>query len=246
MLTRIVLAFASVLALAFVAPAQGLVQIAFSGSVAPPGGARVEVDVAFVCNEGPNAGSENRIELGMHLAQRTSAAELAQLVERELRRRGAVVAATFDPRSDGPGGVARGSLFIERTTIVGLRLGQGLSAQVCLCEDAPSLIRFGTPMERKELAHFALSASTEHPHSKERVRFDVAVDFPATQTGAVAADTLTTASIAKGWSANWLGHDSWAPDKLQSGARITGTCVTLDTQGDWRIEIELARRNGAR
>lgn len=245
MLTRIVLALASVLALALVAPAQGLVQIAFSGSVAPAGGARVEVDIAFTAAEGPSSGLNIRIELGMHLAQRTSAAELAQLVERELKRRNVACSASSDALAPGAAG-PRGSLFVERVLFVGLRLGQGLQAQVCLCEDAPGLVRFLSPLEKKEAAKFSISASTEHPHSKERVRFDLSVDFTAAQTGAVAADTLTTASIAKGWTASWQGNSAWKPAKLQSGARVTGTCLTLESAGDWRVEIELERRDPAR
>ena len=92
----------------------------------------------------------------------------------------------------------------------------------------------------------SLYATTEHPHSKDRARFEVTVDFTAAQTGAVAADGLTTASIAKGWSSSWIGHEAWQPEKLQSGARVTGTCLELSSAGDWRIEIEVPRRENAR
>lgn len=239
---RLLTALAVVFALHGFAAAQGLVQIAFQGAVAPAGGARVEVDLVYVAVEN---GEERRMELGVHLAQNTSATELAQLVERELKRRNVACSASSDALAPGAAG-PRGSLFVERVLFVGLRLGQGLQAQVCLCEDAPGLVRFLSPLEKKEAAKFSISASTEHPHSKERVRFDLSVDFTAAQTGAVAADTLTTASIAKGWTASWQGNSAWKPAKLQSGARVTGTCLTLESAGDWRVEIELERRDPAR
>lgn len=245
MFLRLVPALAGVLLLHGLATAQGLVQIAFHGAVAPAGGARVEVDLVYVAAD---TGDERRMELGVHLAQNTSAVELAELVERELKRRSVVCSSSSGVLASATGGSAppRGSLFVERVLFVGLRLGQGLSAQVCLCEDAPGLVRFGSPLERKEAARFSLSATTEHPHSKERVRFELAVDFAATQTGAVAADTLTTASIGKGWTATWAGNSAWKPAKLQSGARITGACLTLESAGDWRVEIELVRRDATR
>jgi hypothetical protein len=245
MLTRLVLALASVTALALAARAQSLVQIAFSGSVATPGGARVEVDLGFGFVDSAGTQGESRLELGFHLVQNTSASELAQLLERELRRRGGFVAAAFESRGGEPS-VSRASVFIERVSFVGLRLGRGLSAQVCLCESPPALVRFQSALERKEPARFVLSATTEHPHSKDRTRFEVAVDFTAAQTGAVAADTLTTASTAKGWSGSWLGHEAWQPEKLQTGARVTGACLELTSAGDWRIEIEVPRREHAR
>ncbi len=227
----------AVLALALTtafARADGLVQIVLEGEITQEGGARIELDLAFEARVN-NVSTEARSELGLHLAKNTSAADVAHLLQRELARAGAIVIAP----PDGGGERLRASVFVDHARAVGLRLGRGLTAQVCLCEEAPALVRFLPPKEVKEAARFSLTASTEQPHTKERTRFEYAFDLAASLSGEQAADTLTTGTIAKGWIGQWLDHQAWRPQSLSSGARVTGTCLVLASKGDWRLEVEL-------
>ena len=135
----------------------------------------------------------------------------------------------------------RATFFVDRARAIGLRLGRGLTAQICLCEEAPALVRFHPPKELKESARFTVTASTEQPHTKERTRIEHTVDLAGTLSGEAAADLLTTGTIAKGWNGQWLDHQAWRPQTLSSGARVTGACLVLASKGDWRIEVELER-----
>lgn len=231
--TRALVAFVCFALVTSVAQAGGRIQLALTGEIAPAGGARIEVDLAFQCVT--DAGRADNVHLDLHLAQKTTAAEVAALLEYEIVRAGGGVIRTVDPRN-----ASSASLFVEHASAIGLRLGRGLSAQVCACEEAPSLVRFYAPKEVKEAARFSLSASSEHAQTLERVRHELAIELGATTTADQAADLLTTASINKGWSAQWLNHSAWSVLSLPTGARATGACLVLDTQGDWRIEIELA------
>ena len=215
------------------AHAEGLVQIVLEGEIVQDGGARIELELAYEARFEGRV-SEARTELGLHLAKRTSAADVALLLQRELQRSGAVVIAAPDG-----GERTRASIFVDHTHAVALRLGRGLTAQLCLCEEAPALVRFLPPKEAKEAARFTLSASTEQPHTKERTRFDYAFDLAAGLSGEQAADVLTTGTIAKGWTGQNLDHQAWRPQSLSSGARVTGTCLALASKGDWRLEVEL-------
>lgn len=218
------------------ARADGLVQIVLEGEITQEGGARIELDLAFETRVN-NVTSEARTELGLHVAKNTSAADVALLLQRELARSGASVIAA----PDGGHERLRASVFVDRAHAVGLRLGRGLTAQVCLCEEAPALVRFLPPKEAKEAARFSLTASTEQPHTKERTRFEYAFDLAASVSGEQAADVLTTGTIAKGWVGQCLDHQAWHPQSLSSGARVTGTCLVLASKGDWRLEVELER-----
>lgn len=216
------------------ARAQGLVQIVLEGEIAQEGGARIELDLRYETRI-DGALREGRSELGLHLANHTSAADVALLLQRELGRAGAIVVAPAGGASDPK----RASVFVDRALAVGLRLGRGLAAEVCLCDAAPALVRFLPPKEVKESARFVLASSTEHPHTKDRGRFDLALDFTAALSGEQASDLLTTGTINKGWTGQWLDHQAWRPQALISGARITGTCLALKSKGDWRLEVEL-------
>jgi hypothetical protein len=214
---------------------QGLVQIVLEGDLQPPGGARIEMEVAFWSRE--SASGQGRVDLGLHLAGRTSAIDVALLLERELQRAGAIVVSTSDPARE----IKRATLFVEHAFHVGLRLGRGLSAQVCLSEGPPALVSFLSARESKELARFTLTSTTEHPHTKERARHEVAVELPASLSGEEAADRLTTAAITKGWTGEWFEHRAWRPQSGIGGARVTGTCIRLHSTGDWRLDVELER-----
>lgn len=220
------------------AHASGRIQLALTGEIAPAGGARIEIDLAFRCLSDGRADS---VHLDLHLAQKTTAAEVAALVEYEILRAGGGVLRTLDPRN-----ATSANLFVENATAVGLRLGRGLSAQVCACEEGPTVVRFLAPKEVKESARFTLSASSEHPHTFERARHELAIDLTPATSGEQAADLLTTASIGKGWTAQWLNHSAWGVQTLPTGARATGACLTLDTNGDWRLEVEFTAAARAR
>lgn len=235
--TRALVALVCFVLVTSVAHASGRIQLALAGEITPAGGARIEIDLAFRCVT--EAGGAENVHLDLHLAPKTTAAEVAALLEYEILRAGGGVLRTVDPRN-----ASGASLFVEHASAIGLRLGRGLSAQVCACEEAPSLVRFYAPKEVKEGARFTLSASSEHAQTLERMRHELAIELTPTTTADQAADLLTTASINKGWSAQWLNHSAWSVQSLPTGARATGACLVLDTQGDWRIEVELA--TGAR
>ena len=222
--------------LALPSSAQGLVQIVLSGAIAQEGGARVEVDLRYEARAG-NAVGEGGVQLGLHLANHTTAAELGLLLARELERTGALVIAPRELGSDPK----RASIFVDRVHFAALRLGRGLSGDVCSTEEAPALVRILPPKEAKEEASFLLSASHEHPHTKDRGRFELAVQFAAGLSGEQASDLVTTSALNKGWPGQWVDHRAWRPQALATGARVTGACVALRTKGDWRIEVELER-----
>jgi len=225
------------------ARAQGRVQIVLHGTLAEPGGARVEALVTFAGLTEEGGLRKSRVDLGLHLADGTTAAELGALLEREILRQGGAVQATFAaPEPIGSAGAqpARACLFIERMQSVALRLGRGLTASITLSDAPPGQLRFLPPKEKQVAARLSVTASAENPHTKDRPRFAMAVEFAGGLTGEQAADVVTTQAIAKGWTGTWLGHQAWSPEaQLQSGARITGTCFELISAGDWRIELDL-------
>ncbi|MBI5363385.1 MAG: hypothetical protein HZA53_09405, partial [Planctomycetes bacterium] len=74
---------ALVFVLAPAARAQGLVQIVLEGEIVEEGGARIELDLRYESRI-DGALREGRSELGLHLANHTSAADVALLLQREL------------------------------------------------------------------------------------------------------------------------------------------------------------------
>lgn len=229
------LVVASPLVFASWARAQGTVQLVIEGEVAPEGGARIELEVAFESSAGGS--HEERRTLGILVAQKTSAAEVAALLEDELVRAGARVVGAHPGVRDR----ARASFFVDRAYSIALRLGRGLTAQVCLCEEAPALVKLVPPRETKEPARLSITATTDHPITRDRGRVEFPVELGGAFTGEQSADVLTTAALSKGWTGQWLDHQAWRPQSLTTGARITGTCLRFESKGDWRIEIDLER-----
>lgn len=218
--------------------AQGLVQLSLQGEVATSGGALVEVGITFIVK-----GEPRNLELSLHLAERTTAADLAGLVRRSLDGGGGRALWTSEHSTD----VRRANLFIEDVQALSLRLGHGLTAAVTLCEEAPAAVRVKPPLETKGGANLAITASTLHPHNKDHGRVSVELDIKERWSVSDVADALTTASIAKGWAAQCFEHETWRPEAMNDGSRVTGTSIELrSAAADWRLEVELIARRRER
>lgn len=236
MLCRIAAVSFALFLFALPASSKGLVQIVLTGQIAQDGGARVEISLRYETRIAESTG-QGGLDLDLHLANFTTAAELGLLLARELERTGAIVIA---PRELG-GDPKRASIFVDRVHFAALRLGRGVSGDLCTAEEAPALVRVLPPKELKEEATFLLSASHEHPHTKDRGRFEFSAKFGSTMSGEQASDLIATTALDKGWPGKWVDHQAWQPQGLATGARVAGACVALRTRGDWRLELELER-----
>jgi len=218
------------------AAAQGMVQLTLSGEVDRTGGARAEVEVTFVNG---NTNNEARtVAFGMFLAERTSAADLAVLLEKRFVSAGARAVNTSQ------GQPARGvtCLFIEDVLGVSLRLGQGLRATVTLSEDRPLSVRIVPPEDAKQDAILRVTASTWFPHERLHKRAEMETRLDPTLTTTRIADLLANQAIRSGWPSEVDRHETWLPGTTASAGVIEGASFDLITSGDWRLEIALAPR----
>jgi hypothetical protein len=239
---RILLAalFAAVLSLA--ADAQGLVQLAFGGEIAATGGARVEIEVGFADRAPATQGQLRKLDLSLHLGERTSACDLAALLARRLEQAGARV--IFTGASAAPHGPA--NLFVEDALSISLRLTDGLTCNVTLCEDRPASVRLQPPLLEKQEARLKVVASTIHPHTKDHGSKSFEWTFADRDTRTDVGNKFIKAAIEKGWMSELENHETWRPGLFADGSNLEGCSFTLYSQGDWRLEIELQPRTAQR
>jgi hypothetical protein len=226
--------------LAGAARAQGPVQIVLSGEIDRPGGARVEFEVEFA-NEATR-GERATASLSMFLAERTSAADLALLLERRC------AAAGLRPLNAAAGQAARPvtCLFFDDVLGVSLRLGQGLQGTVTLGEDRPDSVLVLPPVDARSDASFRVTGSVWKAHDRRhgRVEFDLGLSAEAS-LARTAAD-LANAAAKSGWAGDLRGDESWLPAHSAGGGQIDGAHFDLRSSGDWRLEIRLAPRTAVR
>jgi hypothetical protein len=234
------LALATLLLAAAPAPAQSTVQHALSGAIDRSGGARAEVEVTIA---GVGTGHEPRtIAFGMLLAEHTSAADVAALLEKRLTAGGAAVTHT------GSGQAARRvtCLFVEDVLAVAVRLGDGLSAALVLCEDRPYSVRLLPPETARSDAALLVVASTWHPHERTRKRTPLEVSLKSDLSQERCADLIATASIRSGWVGEVEHHRTWKPADTIGSGTVEAVSFELETSGDWRLEVGLPPRRRER
>jgi hypothetical protein len=216
--------------------AQGMVQLTLSGEVDRTGGARAEVEVTFVNG---NTNNEARtVAFGMFLAERTSAADLAVLIEKRFVSAGARAVNT----SQGQPGRAVTCLFIEDVLGVSLRLGQGLRATVTLSEDRPQAVRVLPPEDAPQDAILRVTASTWFPHERVHKRAELETRLDPSLTASRMADLLANQAIRSGWPSEIERHETWLPGATAAAGLIQGASFDLITSGDWRLELVLTPR----
>lgn len=226
-------------AILFLAPAlhaQGLVQLSFGGEVDKTGGARVEAELTFADARSP--GGARTVSLALLLGERTGAADFALLFARRLEQSGAHVIFTGNnaPRI-GPVHV-----FVEDTLAVGLKLGSGLTSSITLCEDYPGSVKLTPSTESKSGASLQVIAQTFEPHTQDRGRVVLDLNFNEKSALPDVGMKLVKGAIDQGWPSEMAGHDTWRPNALTETAQVTGCSFELRSYADWRLDIGLAPR----
>ncbi|MDZ4772966.1 MAG: hypothetical protein SGI72_07505 [Planctomycetota bacterium] len=216
--------------------AQGLVQISLSGAIDTSGGGRIEVEIATF---DPNAPEKPVLTtMKVLLGESTSAADLAVLLTKRLEANFARVT------SLGANAPQRGpvNLFVEGVVSVGLRLGNGLSGNVTLCEDRPMSVRVSPGVESKLGGVLRVVALTRQEHTGDSGRFQVDVNFADRSELTDVGMRVVRAAIAMGWPGELKGHDTWWPAPMTETQRITSCSVELRSNADWRLDVALAPR----
>lgn len=224
-------------AVAAPASAQGLVQLTFSGEIDRTGGARAEVDVTVAKD-----GQPRTLSFSVFLAERTSAADLAVLLEKRLTAAGVRTINASEGQSARP----VTCLFVEDVLAVGLRLGQGLRATVTLSEDRAESVRVLPPQDARQDADLRVTASTWIAHERKHARVELEARLEAAMPLVRIADTLADKATRAGWPSEIQRHESWLPGAVAGGSAIDAVHFDLLTQGDWRIEVAIAPRVQAR
>jgi hypothetical protein len=228
----------ALVALAFVSPlrAQGLVEISLSGTVDTAGGGRIEIEIATFNPTSPNVPVATKLNL--LLGEGTTAADLGLLLSRRLEEK--LVRVT----SLGSNAPQRGpvNLFVENALSVGLRLGNGLSGTVTLCEDRPLSVKVSPGAESKLGATLKVVALTHQEHTGDNGRFVVSQDFQDRSELTDVGTKLVRAAISMGWPSELKNHDTWWPAPNTETERITSCSFEIRSNGDWRLDVALVPR----
>lgn len=216
--------------------AQGLVQLSLSGAVETAGGGRIEIEIATF---DPNAPAKPLVTaIHVLLGEHTTAADLALLLTKRLEANFARVTTL------GTNAPARGpvNLFVEGVVTVGMRLGNGLSGSITLCEDRAMSVKVSPGLESKLGGVFRVVAHTREEHTGQNGRFQVDVNFAdKSEIGDVAMRVVRSA-IGMGWPGELKGHDTWWPAPTTETQRVTSSSFEIRSNADWRLDIALAPR----
>ena len=228
------------------ARAEGLVQLHFEGRIAPPGGARVEIEVGGTATrDGQLADFGQKVDFGMylHLGRGTGARDLVALLAQRLRDQGLDVVEPAGAAATDGDAAARtppgASLFVDRVRYVRIRLGTGLQGAVTLCEEAPIAVRVLPPGQTKAGARLYVGASTFTPHTGDHSLRALELELGSEASAPEVSEKLAQRAIASGWVCERPALDSWRPHQMLDGARITGCSIELESGADWRLEVEL-------
>ena len=231
-LSRLFLALSVLLAATVSARAEGLVQVSFNGSVETRGGAVIEV--RWDIWDGQQV---RETSMRMHLAQETGAFDVATLLVARLRARGAKV--QFPAEHVGTSGPVH--VFVENTTGVILRLGNGMWSTVTVCESAPEKVRLMKPLTALEGANMTINTTTFQSHTRQPGSILLYVDIDALANTASLCETLFNQALTKGLTSDRPSPDSWRPTKASDGALITGCSIELlAPSSDWGLEVQLS------
>lgn len=213
------------------ASADSLVQLTLHGSLTESGGAFVQVEVDIWKD-----GAVKRNDLHAHLAQGTTAHDLAGLLAKRLSEAGAKV--RFP--SEGVGDPLTAQLFIERTTAVNLRLGFGLWGEVTACEEAPRWIRLVEPQLAKGTAQIGLTATTYHEHLKQPGRLKLNLPLTKESNTASISQQFSQLAVENDWVGERPSPDRWSPLRSELGAAVIACNIRFDSpDSDWRLEVQL-------
>ena len=214
------------------AGAEGMVQISLHGQITSRGGAPVEIHVGYW-----NGKEVVAVDLNLHVAEMTTAQDVAHLLVSRLKRAGARVEypAANASRPDPV------QIFIEHTTLVSFRLGHGLWAGVTTCESGPEAIRFQIPLLQKESADISVCTTTFHPHTRKPGRTLLELDVDEFDTSGAICEVLFNQGLAKGLIGDRPSADRWRPVKGTDGSQVTGFSIELLSPGaDWGLEVMLS------
>jgi hypothetical protein len=216
--------------------AQGLVQLTLAGEVDRSGGARAEVEVTFA--NAQTEGEPRVFGFALFLAERTTAADLAVLLERRLSAAGLRTIHT----SEGQAARPVSCLFLDDVLNVSLRLGQGLRATVTLSEDRPQSVRLLPPQDAKQDAELLVTASTWIAHERRHSRVELETHLDATSSSGRIATELASQGTKRGWIGEISRLELWMPAATAAGGEVEAVHFDLRTSGDWRLEIALLPR----
>jgi hypothetical protein len=214
------------------ATAESLVQLTLHGELSETGGAFVQVEVDFWSDD-----SVRRNDLHAHLAQGTTAHDLAGLLYARLLETGAKV--RFP--SEGLGDPQKAQLFIEHATAVNLRLGFGLWAEVTACEESPQWIRLVEPQLAKGAAQIDLTATTFHAHLKQPGRLTLSLPLTPDSNTASISQEFSKLAAENDWIGERPSPDRWSPLRSELGAAVIACNIRFDSRkSDWRLEVQLS------
>ncbi|HJO27177.1 MAG: hypothetical protein CMK00_03060 [Planctomycetes bacterium] len=214
----------------------GLVQVTLSGEIHETGGAPQEIGISLAPLKAD--GRPASWTMNLHLAEHTSARDLAELVARRFLSSG------FGPRAwvSGPPGAGSGSiahLFLESPSSLVLRLSGGINGNVTLCEDAPESIKVLPPRLAPEALELSMAFSTRHPHSETHGRHEIKLELSPVNTSAQASKKLSAKALAAGWLGTRPTLETYKFHKRSDGSLIQGCSISLWTDGDWGLRVEL-------
>jgi hypothetical protein len=244
-LPRIALASLALAGLSPLAPAQGLAQLRLEGVLDSRHGAWVEVYIGAMVQRTPR-----EMPFIAYFGPGTTAVELGTLLAVRLERANFdVIPTLFDRDMDGM------SLFIDNALFVRVRVGGGINATLTAMDTVPGSIRIFSPSLSPEPAIVHVSGGVWSPHAQiwGRVELSVPLETKAIPdnlrldaTNPVAdaplvAKRLQEAAIKAKWLSESPRGDAWRPIKMMDGSIFQGIAVTVESEGDWRIELEFPR-----
>ena len=227
------------------AAGQGLAQLRLDGQLNSRQGAWVEIEIGAMVQR-----QAREFGLIVYLGPGTTAIELGTLLAVQLEREKFDVIPTF-LYQDASGM----SLFIEDALFVRVRVGGGLTATITCMDLPPGAIRIYSPSLSAEPATVHISAGTWSPHDQVWGRVELSVSMETQSipenlrldgTNPVAdaplvAKRLQQAALAAKWQSESTRGDAWRPTRMMDGAIFQGLAVTVESEGDWRIEVEFLR-----
>jgi len=216
----------------------GLVQLTLEGEIHETGGALLEIAITLAPKQAD--GRVSTLNMSLHLAQHTSARDLAELVAQRF------FSAGFGPRawvsgSSAAGASTRAHLFLENPLSVTVRLGGGINGFITLCEDAPESIQILPTRMSPSPAHLQLTFSTRHPHTERLGHRELELDLNAGASSAQVSQLLASKARASGWTGTRPTLETYKFYKVNDGSLIKGCSISMWTDGDWGLRVVLPR-----
>ena len=234
-MTRLVPLLISILSFASGARADHLAQLSFEGRVSTAGGGRIEVSIGARRTQDDVA---RQVDLGLHLAEGTSAADLTALIALRLEAAGILV---LRPAPSDPDSTLT-HLFVERAIFVQIRAGFGLKGTISSCENAPVSMRVLSSDALQAPAQLLISASTWHPHTERASSARLVIELEQGMHGSGVAEQLFLTATQAGWIGTRPSVDEWSPARMTEGARVRGMSICMDSPADWGLRVDIDER----